>query len=102
MPKLQITSPNGGTLNMAGTYCDSDIEIIPKLQDKTVTENGTVTADEGYAGLREVTVNVLSEGFSILSNANGCIPEYEKGNAVSLISIYPFEFASTATGSITK
>ena len=60
MPKLQLTSPNGGTLNTAGTYCDTDIEIIPKLQDKTVTESGTVTADEGYAGLGSVTVEVES------------------------------------------
>ena len=60
MPKLQLTSPNGGTLNTAGTYCESDIEIIPKLQDKTVTESGTVTADEGYVGLGSVTVEVTS------------------------------------------
>ena len=64
MPKLQLTSPNGGTLNTAGTYCDTDIEIIPKLQDKTVTESGTVTADEGYVGLGSVTVNVEGGGGS--------------------------------------
>lgn len=62
MPKLQLTSPNGGTLNTAGTYCDGDIEIIPKLQSKTVTENGTVTADDGFAGLVKVVVNVQSGG----------------------------------------
>ena len=33
-----------------------------KLQDKTVTENGTVTADEGYDGLGAVTVEVESSG----------------------------------------
>lgn len=31
-------------------------------QDKTVTENGQYTADEGYTGLGTVTVNVPSEG----------------------------------------
>lgn len=34
----------------------------PKLQDKTITENGTYTADSEYDGLRVVTVNVASSG----------------------------------------
>jgi hypothetical protein len=71
MPKLQLISPNGGTLNTAGTYCDGDIEIIPKLQDKTVTENGTVTADEGFAGLGEVVVDVQSGGGAEFNIAYG-------------------------------
>lgn len=31
-------------------------------QDKTITENGTYSADEGYTGLGEVTVNVQADG----------------------------------------
>jgi len=34
-------------------------------QDKTITENGTYTADEGYTGLGEVLVNVPSSGIGI-------------------------------------
>lgn len=59
--KFEITTKDGGTLHTAAKYCEEDIEITPKLQDKTVTQNGTVTADEGYAGLGEVTVNVKTE-----------------------------------------
>lgn len=36
----------------------------PTLQDKTVTENGTYTADDGYDGLGSVTVEVTGSGGS--------------------------------------
>lgn len=34
----------------------------PNLQDKTITENGTFTADDGYDGLGSVTVDVKGAG----------------------------------------
>jgi len=40
-------------------------------QDKTITENGTYTADSGYTGLGEVTVNVPSQ----INNQNKTIIE---------------------------
>lgn len=46
------------TLATQGTYCETDIEINAELQSKTVTENGTVTPDEGYLGLKSVAVNI--------------------------------------------
>lgn len=58
--KFEITTKEGGTLHTASKYCEEDINIIPKLQDKTITENGTVSADEGYAGLSKVNVAVKS------------------------------------------
>lgn len=35
------------------------------LQDKTITENGTYTADEGFDGIGQVTVNVEASGSDI-------------------------------------
>ena len=35
--------------------------VAPNLQDKYITENGTYTADEGFDGIRQVEVNVVTE-----------------------------------------
>lgn len=48
-------------LGVEGTYEGQ----IPILQDKTITVNGKYTADEGYDGLREVTVDVASTSSTI-------------------------------------
>lgn len=55
---IELKDKNGITLKTAGKYCSSDVGIIPKLQSKSVTTNGSVVADEGYCGLDSVTVAV--------------------------------------------
>ena len=107
MTKLQLTSPNGGTLNTAGTYCESNIEIIPKLQDKTVTESGTVTADEGYAGLGSVTVEITSGTEPKLQEktvtANGEVTADEGYDGLSKVTVNVssgYSYKTTATGEI--
>ncbi len=56
-----------------GKACAEDIEIHPVLQEKEVTENGTVVPDSGYVGLSKVAVNVPE---SVLDNvARPVIPK---------------------------
>jgi hypothetical protein len=46
----------------ADGYSSVTVNVEPVLQEKTATENGDVTPDEGYDGLSKVVVNVASTG----------------------------------------
>ena len=61
----------------------------PNLQDKTITQNGVYTADAGYDGLGEVTVNVSGGGV-----APG-LPSSIQANILS--SAYMGNFVDTST-----
>ena len=54
-----VTVPASVKLDAYDDYVAA-IQTSPRLQNKTVTANGTVTADNGYDGLGTVTVNVSS------------------------------------------
>ena len=56
--EIELINADGITLKTKDKYCSEDIDITPKLQTKTTTVNGKVTSDNGYVGLKEVTVNV--------------------------------------------
>lgn len=58
---ITLTSPDGATLNTAGTYCEGNIEVVPKLQSKTATTGEVVKADDGYVGLESVDTNPAFE-----------------------------------------
>lgn len=102
---VELTSPDGATLNTEGTYCEGNIEVVPKLQEKIAIENGIVAPDTGYAGLKSVTVDVftgadttndtvtpevLLKGFTAHDAAGqpivGVIPDYNGDISVELTS----------------
>lgn len=58
--EVSMTSPDGVTLATEGKYVPANVKVTPTLQEKTVTESGDVTPDEGYVGLSKVTVDVES------------------------------------------
>ena len=62
--------------------------FTPKLQDKTITENGTYQADNGYDGLGSVTVEVASGGsLEGLENGYDVMFYDDDGEGLALYSI---------------
>lgn len=77
----------------ADGYSKVNVNVQPPLQDKTVTENGKVTADGEYYGLKEVNVNVPQGVFpngtkDITENGTHGVREYENVN-VNVVAADP-------------
>lgn len=81
---INLTNPNGTKLLTKGKYCDKDITVTPNLQEKTVTANGDVTPDSGYAGLSKVTVNIENVG-------DGTTPTYQEKTVTANGEVTPDE-----------
>ena len=77
--RLEIMSDDGLlTLNTAGKYCSYDIEVQPALQNKIVTENGVITADEGYVGLKSVTVEVAGSDGGLYDSDGAMVASWDE------------------------
>lgn len=55
---LSVNSNGTYTAPRGKAYTPVTVNVQPNLQTKTVTQNGTVTPDQGYDGLSSVVVNV--------------------------------------------
>lgn len=90
--KIQITSPSGVTLLIEKTYCPENIDVIPSLQEKSVTpgEAQTVTPDASYAGLSCVNVEAIPPEYVITDDATAIAEDvlsgktaYAKGSKIT-------------------
>lgn len=55
---IPCANSRGITLKTEGKRCHRRVKVIPKLQEKSVTENGDVVPDSGYAGISKISVAV--------------------------------------------
>lgn len=55
---VELTTPYTKRFYTQGKIVKENIDVVAKLQEKTVSGNGTVTPDEGYAGLSKVEINL--------------------------------------------
>lgn len=61
--KIEIKDKNGVLLKTSGTYCAENIEVVPVVEDVTVTpstEAQVETPNEGYCGIGQVNIGAVT------------------------------------------
>ena len=61
--KIEIKDKNGVLLKTSGTYCAENIEVVPVVEDVTVspsTEAQVETPSEGYCGIGQVNIGAVT------------------------------------------
>lgn len=87
---ITLDNPNGIILKTGGSYCDKDIIITPRLEEKEITPNTsaqTVEPSTGSCGLKKVTIKKIPDDYVIPSGTqqiteNGTYDVTTKKNVV--------------------
>jgi len=84
---VEVTPDSGKALSKVS----ATVNVMPRLQEKTVTENGDVVADAGYDGLSKVIVNVPeteTQEKTVEITENGTVEVTpDSGKALSKVSV---------------
>lgn len=67
---LNVTANGAYTAEEGFAYNPVTVNVQPKLQSKTVTQNGTVTPDSGFDGLSSVLVNIATSAVKIVTGTD--------------------------------
>lgn len=88
---LSVTANGQYSAPSGKAYSPVSVNVQPTLQSKTVTENGTVTADLGYDALSTVTVNVSAEpvvqSLSVTQNGTYTPPSGVDGYSPVIVNV---------------
>jgi len=107
----QIFSFDNKDAHTVGIYTEATSKIL--LQDKTVTENGEVVADEGFDGLGKVIVDVMSsgggndgvlvyKGYATITGTYNTKVNIDFGFKPDFLLLYPTSTQSTASVGVVR
>lgn len=88
---VELTSPSSTIITPDSGKLLSKVTVTPKLQAKTVTELGTIRADNGYVGLSSVKVTAMNgqeKNVNLTSSGTTTITP-DSGKLLSKVTVTP-------------
>ena len=91
--EIPLTSSGATTCKTAQKYCDKNIIVYPKLQEKTAAPTSAsqaITADGGYAGLSKVTISTVpTETKTVTAGTSATTVTPTSGKFLTSVTVNP-------------